>query len=79
MHHGTNDWCIDRNYAGVLIVWDRVFGTFQREIGPITYGVTTGHYSYNPIRIMLGPLRDWLRGDFARERDRADLAARVGR
>ena len=71
VHHGSNDWCIDRNYAGVLIVWDRVFGTFQREIGPITYGVTTGHYSYNPVTVMLGPLRDWYRGKFVRERDHA--------
>ena len=76
VHHGTNDWCIDKNYAGVLIVWDRVFGTFQREIGPIAYGVTTGHYSYNPVRLMLGPLRDWAKGEFARERD---LAGRDGR
>ena len=71
VHHGTNDWCIDRNYAGVLIVWDRVFGTFQREIGPIAYGVTTGHYSYNPVKLMLGPLRDWVNGEFTRERDHA--------
>ena len=41
VHHGTNDWCIDKNYAGVLILWDKVFGTFQREIGEIRYGVTT--------------------------------------
>ena len=74
VHHGTNGWCIDRNYAGVLIVWDAVFGTFQREIDRIDYGVTTGHYSYNPARIMLGPLWDWWRGDFARERDYARRA-----
>ena len=73
VHHGTNDWCIDKNYAGVLIVWDYVFGTFQREIGLVHYGVTTGHYSYNPIKVMLGPLKDWANGDFARERDHAGL------
>lgn len=71
VHHGTNDWCIDRNYAGMLIFWDRVFGTFQREMGPINYGVTTGHYSYNPVKIMFGPLQDWWKGDFARERESA--------
>ncbi len=68
VHHGSNEWCIDRNYGGTLMMWDAVFGTFQREIGPIDYGVTTGHYSYNPFWIMIGPLRDWLRGDFAREK-----------
>lgn len=69
VHHGSNDWCIDKNYAGVTILWDYVFGTFQREIGPIHYGVTTGHYSYNPIKLMLGPLIDWVKGDFSRERE----------
>ena len=71
VHHGTNDWCVDKNYAGVLILWDAVFGTLQREIGPINYGVTTGHYSYNPIKVMIGPLVDWWRGDFVREREYA--------
>ena len=75
VHHGSNDWCIDKNYAGVLIFWDYLFGTLQREVGPIRYGVTTGHYSYNPLKLMLGPLRDWARGDFARERDNAVGAA----
>ena len=78
VHHGTNDWCIDKNYAGVLILWDKIFGTFQREIGEINYGVTTGHYSYNPVKVMLGPLHDWWRGDFAREKVYARLA-REGR
>ena len=75
VHHGSNDWCIDKNYAGVLILWDKIFGTFQREIGPIEYGVTTGHYSYNPVKLMLGPLYEWARGTFARERDHADAAS----
>ncbi|MDE3261534.1 MAG: sterol desaturase family protein [Acidobacteriota bacterium] len=69
VHHGSNEWCIDKNYAGVLIFWDRAFGTFQREIGPIRYGVTTGHYGYSPVKLLVGPLRQWWRGDFARERD----------
>ena len=73
VHHGANDWCIDRNYAGVVILWDYLFGTFQREIGPIDYGVTTGHYSYNPIKLMVGPIRDWARGNFSRERENAGL------
>ena len=75
VHHGSNDWCIDKNYGGTLMLWDAVFGTFQREIGPIRFGVTTGHYSYNPFWIMIGPLRDWWRGDFAREKVYAKQAA----
>jgi sterol desaturase/sphingolipid hydroxylase (fatty acid hydroxylase superfamily) len=31
VHHGSNDWCLDRNYGGVLIVFDRLFGTFAAE------------------------------------------------
>ena len=54
VHHGSNDWRIDNNYADVLILWDKIFGMFQREIGPIEYGVTTGQYSYNPVKRMLG-------------------------
>ena len=76
VHHGSNDWCIDKNYAGVLILWDYVFGTFQRETGKINYGVTTGHYSYNPVKLMVGPLVDWLKGDFVREKHSAGLVPR---
>lgn len=68
VHHGSDDWCIDKNYAGVLILWDYVFGTFQREVGKVNYGVTTGHYSYNPVKLMIGPLVDWIKGDFVREK-----------
>ena len=75
VHHGRNDWCIDKNYAGVLILWDYIFGTFQREIGAVDYGVTTGHYSYNPIKLMVGPLVDWARGTFVRERENTDRAS----
>ena len=31
VHHGRNPYCIDKNYAGVLIIWDRIFGTFEAE------------------------------------------------
>ena len=63
----------------MLIVRDRVFGTFQCEIGPIVYGVTTGHYSYNPVKLTLGPLRDLAKGEFSRARAHASLAARTSR
>jgi sterol desaturase/sphingolipid hydroxylase (fatty acid hydroxylase superfamily) len=42
VHHGQNDYCIDRNYGGILILWDRLFGTFEDERPePIIYGVRT--------------------------------------
>ena len=50
VHHGQDDYCIDRNYGGILVVWDRLFGTFADERdGPITYGVRTPLRSVNPL------------------------------
>lgn len=42
MHHGKNPGCIDRNYGGVLIIWDRLFGTFveEQDKNSIEYGIT---------------------------------------
>lgn len=39
VHHGANDRYLDKNYGGVLIVWDRLFGTFEPETEPVIYGV----------------------------------------
>lgn len=41
VHHGSNPEYIDKNYGGVLIVWDRLFGTFAPEVAPVRYGLTT--------------------------------------
>ena len=41
-HHGTNPQYLDRNHGGILIIWDRLFGTFQPEIFRPRYGLTTG-------------------------------------
>ena len=51
VHHGQNDYCLDRNYGGILILWDRLFGTFvdERLDEPIVYGVRTPLRAYNPI------------------------------
>jgi hypothetical protein len=44
---------LDCNHAGVLIIWDRLFGTFSKEIPsePVVYGLTTNITSYNPIYV----------------------------
>ncbi|KAL8591133.1 hypothetical protein ACOMHN_063757 [Nucella lapillus] len=39
VHHGRNPYCIDKNYAGVLIIWDRIFGTFEPEGDKVVYGL----------------------------------------
>lgn len=53
VHHGQNSQYIDKNYGGVFIVWDRLFGTFENEREAVVYGVTTPVYSTNPLRLNL--------------------------
>ena len=49
VHHGVNPQYHDRNYAGALIIWDRMFGTFEPEVEPVVYGITTPLESWNPV------------------------------
>ncbi len=49
VHHGRNPKYIDKNFAGVFITWDRMFGTFKEEEERPTYGITTPLRSWNPI------------------------------
>ncbi|XP_022239626.1 alkylglycerol monooxygenase-like [Limulus polyphemus] len=51
VHHGRNRYCIDKNYAGVLIVWDRMFGTFQMEDEEVVFGLTHPTKTFDPIAI----------------------------
>ena len=50
VHHGVNPEYQDRNYAGALIIWDRLFGTFEPERAAPVYGITKPLTSWNPIR-----------------------------
>jgi hypothetical protein len=49
VHHGSNPKYIDKNHAGTLIIWDRMFGTFQQEEEEVYYGITTPLASWNPV------------------------------
>jgi sterol desaturase/sphingolipid hydroxylase (fatty acid hydroxylase superfamily) len=49
VHHGRNEHYIDKNYGASLIIWDRLFGTFQEENEKPVYGITKPLYSFNPI------------------------------
>jgi hypothetical protein len=49
VHHGVNPEYQDRNYAGVFIVWDRLFNTFVEERATPVYGITTPLRSWNPV------------------------------
>lgn len=49
VHHGSNPKYIDKNHAGTLIIWDRLFGTFQKEEEAVYYGITKPLASWNPV------------------------------
>jgi sterol desaturase/sphingolipid hydroxylase (fatty acid hydroxylase superfamily) len=51
VHHGSNAQYLDRNYGGILIVWDRLLGTFEPEGERVRYGLTTNIETYNPVRV----------------------------
>ena len=51
VHHGSNLEYLDRNYAGILIVWDRLFGTFEPEGERVRYGLTKNIETFNPVRV----------------------------
>lgn len=49
VHHGKNPKYIDKNYGGIFIIWDKLFGTFQKEEEEVEYGITKSLNSYNPL------------------------------
>jgi alkylglycerol monooxygenase len=49
VHHGRNPQYIDKNHAGTLIIWDKLFGTFRKEEERPTYGITKPVQSWNPL------------------------------
>lgn len=51
VHHASQGSYLDRNFGGILIVWDRVFGTFTHESYPCEYGLTKNIDTYNPLRV----------------------------
>lgn len=51
VHHGRNPHYIDKNYAGIFIVWDKLFGTFEAEVEPVIYGITKPVNSFNPLKV----------------------------
>ncbi|MEL6388426.1 MAG: sterol desaturase family protein [Pseudomonadota bacterium] len=66
VHHATNPRYLDRNYAGVFIVWDKLFGTFEAELptDPPVYGIVKPLNSHNPVVVayheIVALLRDCL-------------------
>ncbi len=53
VHHGCNPLYLDRNHAGILIIWDKLFNTFQPELDEekVVYGLVKNINTYNPVKI----------------------------
>ncbi|RBO88458.1 FHA domain-containing protein [Nocardia puris] len=51
VHHGSDPEYLDKNYGGILILWDRLFGRFQPELHRPTYGLTEPVDSYNLLHL----------------------------
>ncbi|MFD1833008.1 sterol desaturase family protein [Streptomyces desertarenae] len=72
VHHASQGTYLDRNFGGILIVWDRLFGSFEPEAEPCVYGLTKNIDTYNPLRVAtheyvaiardLRAARDWREG-----------------
>ncbi|XP_040899307.1 alkylglycerol monooxygenase [Toxotes jaculatrix] len=57
VHHGRNLYCIDKNYGGILIIWDRLFGTFAPETDKVVYGLV---FPINTFEILYVQLHYYL-------------------
>jgi sterol desaturase/sphingolipid hydroxylase (fatty acid hydroxylase superfamily) len=51
VHHSNEIKYLDKNHGGILIIWDRIFGTFKEEEEKPIYGIRKDFNSYNPFRI----------------------------
>jgi len=61
VHHGSNRQYLDRNHGSILILWDRLFGTYQPEGDRVVYGLTKNIDTFNPLRIAAHEYGDILR------------------
>ena len=78
VHHGSNRQYLDRNHGSILIVWDRLFGTFEPEVQPVVYGLTKNVDSFNLGRVATHEYADMLR-DVARSDNWGDRLSFVVR
>jgi sterol desaturase/sphingolipid hydroxylase (fatty acid hydroxylase superfamily) len=71
VHHGSQAQYLDKNYAGIFILWDRLFGTFEPEGERVRYGLTKNITTHNPVRVAFGEYAA-LFGDVRRARSVRD-------
>ncbi|MEM9300680.1 MAG: sterol desaturase family protein [Pseudomonadota bacterium] len=60
VHHGRNDAYLDRNYGGIFILWDRLFGTFAEEdnADPVRFGIRKPFNRFNAVAANIAPYAD---------------------
>ena len=51
VHHGSNRQYIDKNYGNLLIIWDRMFGTFEPEEEEVKFGLVNNVNTFNPVKV----------------------------
>ena len=54
VHHASNPGYLDKNFGGILIVWDRLFGTFEPEVERVRYGLTKNIETFHPVKVAFG-------------------------
>jgi sterol desaturase/sphingolipid hydroxylase (fatty acid hydroxylase superfamily) len=81
VHHAQNDCYLDRNYGGVFIIWDRLFGTFQEELAhePPVYGIRGALRSWSPLKALTHIYVDMFRDSWHAQRWRDKLYVWVAR
>jgi len=57
VHHGKNVRYLDKNHAGIFIIWDRMFGTFAKETEKVIYGLTTDIKTFNLVKVSFHEIR----------------------
>jgi len=62
VHHGNNSIYIDKNFGGILMIWDRLFRTYQPETEKTNYGITTGFIGNNPLKLVFKGFIDLFTG-----------------
>ncbi len=64
VHHGSNDLYLDKNFGGILIVWDKLFGTYQEEIEKPVYGLKNPIMTNNPLHAYTHVWQDMLKASW---------------
>ena len=79
VHHGCDDKYIDKNYGGILMIWDRLFGTYQKEAERPVYGLKRDFSSVNPFVVWFSELPQFFRDISKADSVRAALRTIFGR